>query len=342
MAAIPVVAAAVVAFGLHVTCRSAAAVQPKAGLRIVTYNIAWLDSEAAPERVANLQSVLRDLNADVIALQEVDDRAAAARVLGDEWEIAIADDASEAQEVALAVRKPLRVEKWQQIFRGPEFEHAFPGRREALSVTVSTPNGSRVIFIVVHMKSRGGGGRLQTDAARIAGCSLLAGYVAGLQEQFVCVLGDFNDTPDDQSVNILESGLMAARGGMEPGDGAFLVNVCEAIWAEDYVTLYLYERFRGDPLVPRVQGSRAENNKFRGREYRFPDDVAVKPIMFDQILVSPKLAKLQSGETNVYSGEAALRGTSSRVTRTESGRAQHELRGTLASDHLPVYADFRL
>jgi hypothetical protein len=50
------------------------------------------------------------------------------------------------------------------------------------------------------------------------------------------LLGDFNDNPDDKSLNILETGDIDAQGGAEENESAFLSNPAERLVALDQVS----------------------------------------------------------------------------------------------------------
>lgn len=303
----------------------------KRGLRVATYNIAFLTEKEHPERIENIRSVISNLQPDILALQEIYSRRALETVLGTEWEIFIWDKPDEDQEVALAVRKPLSIAHAEFLFSGKEFDDAFPGMRDVLRAIIATPNGPDIALYVVHLKSRSGGRRL-TDPQRIMGAGLLASYIRARNEPKVILLGDFNDSPDDASLNILETGNLFAPGKLENDPDPFLVNLCEPLWAQDFVSFGVHTLFRSKPITPRVRGARKENDRWRNKDYRYPDDLSIIQVLFDQILLSPELAKLAAGPAQIYSQEDALRGTPS----ARGGM------GTLASDHLPVYVDLVL
>lgn len=84
-------------------------------VRVATYNIRFLNTgvagvDEAGDRLEKLREVIELLDADVVGLQEIDDRAALELVFsGQDWLIIIDDDSGENQDLALAVRKPLEV-----------------------------------------------------------------------------------------------------------------------------------------------------------------------------------------------------------------------------------------
>lgn len=307
------------------------AVPPKEGLRVATWNVMFLDEDVPDERLANLASVIRNLDADIIAFQEVSNVASLRAILPVGYEVAMAAEVG-SQNLALAVREPLEIQAAAgALFEGAPYDEAFPDHRDPLRVYVATQSGVQLAVYVVHLKSRSGG-RRDTDYQRIAGASLLAGWIRARGEQNVILLGDFNDTPDDASLNILETGDLLAVGRMENEEDRFLVNLCEPLFARDMVTMEVHTLFRGSPIQPAVRGARKENDRWRGKNYSYPNDLAIVQTMFDQILVSKPLADVVvGGEARIYAGADALRGL-------KGSRGE----GTLASDHLPVFADFRI
>lgn len=309
----------------------------KTGFRIATYNVAFLSARDSEERFANLRSVIRNLNPDVLAFQEIEGRAALAKLLGPGWQIGIEDHPSESQELAIAVRSPLKLVSFETVFPDKSLDYAFPDRRDVLRAKVLI-DGEPMVFYVVHAKSRSGG-RIETDFRRVQASIRMVLELRRRADRNVLVLGDFNDSPDDQSVNILETGSPFAIGEAENDHDDFLFNTTEAAWEDDVCSFGLYQLYRGRKINPSVAGARKENNRLRGKVYRFPADVAVTQILFDQIFVSPHLASRVTNPARVYAEADALRGTKSQVVRTESGTATARHRGSLASDHVPVYID---
>ncbi len=326
-------------WSLSVGCTAQPVVAEKDGLRVATYNIEWFSEDANPGRIANLKSVLNNVQPDIIGLQEIQSRKALNQIFDDKWEIGMMDEASEDQEVAIAVRKPLKLEEVGMVFDDPIFDFSFPGRRDVLRAVVVSPDGARHSFYVNHMKSRSGG-RRQTDPQREMAAGLLAAFIKGKAEENVVVLGDLNDAPDDRSVNILETGNLMASAGSASAANPLLVNLMDPLARSNHVSHGLFRLFSGDPIEPVVPEAWSENERTRGIDYRYPDDLKVTQILFDQILVSPSLAKV-AGKASIYSGADALRGEKGQTRRTDTGTDYIE-KGTLSSDHLLVYVDLKL
>ena len=306
-------------------------------MRVAAYNMEWFSEAANPERIANLRSVLANLRPDVISMEEIQSRKALDQVFGDEWTIGIADLPDEDQEEAIAVRKPFRLVSSELVFTAKSLDYAFPGGRDVLRSVVETPEGARMTFYGVHMKSRSGG-RMKTDGQRQEGCGLLAAYVHGRHERRAIVLGDFNDSPEDTSLAILETGDLMAKPGDHAG-GPLLRNPFEALYRADDVSFGLHDLYRGGPVSPVVPLARSENERTRDVYYRYPQDLRVTEVLMDQILVSPGLAA--DAVPGIYAGADALRGTSGR-TRKADGRTEYAVKGSMASDHVPVYLDLPL
>ncbi len=118
---------------------------------------------------------------------------------------------------------------------------------------------------------------------------------------------------------MLETGNPNAPGGHN-STGTFLINLCEPLVAADHVSWGQNTAdVEGDHVRTVEPGSRMNNDNGRGT------DDAARPILFDQLLISPALhANYVQGSANVYDGADGARGNNT----------------NRASDHLPVFADF--
>lgn len=311
-------------------------------MRILTYNIQWFSEDANPDRIENVKAILNQLQPNIVAMQEIQSLKALRQLYGPEWQIAIKDDPKENQEQAIAVRAPYKLIKFETVFPGPTLDFAFPGGRDVMRAEVELPNKQTVVVYSAHLKSRRGG-RWVTDEQREMAARLLAGYLKSRPNELSIVCGDMNDSPDDRSMNILESGDLNARPGPVSFSDPIMVNLMEPLYRKDTVTLDLDRKFLGDALEPVVEGAYAENEKWRGKEHKFPDDLEVTQTCFDQILIRPSLTKWYSGKTSVFAGVEALRGSNGRTTVDEKTQTvTYTEKGSQASDHLPVYSDFKM
>lgn len=318
------------------------------GTRVMTYNIEWFSEDAAPERIQNLKKIIQEIQPNVIGFQEAQSKAAIRQILGSDWVIGMADDPAQFQEVGIAVKAPYKLLRTEWLFPGEALNYAFPDRRDVLRAELESPSGGRFAVYVVHMKSRRGSeatpagysGRNETDRQREQACAMLAGYLTGRPNERHLVLGDFNDSPDDRSLNILESGNLFAKGGPSQWTEPLLVNLSEPLYRQDFVTIGLDRAFVGKALEPKVAGAMKSNEDTRGKEHRFPQDVPVAQTLFDQILISPDLKKAVN-KIEIHSSVACLQGKRGRTERTDSG-ANYIEKPTRASDHLPVFVDLNL
>jgi endonuclease/exonuclease/phosphatase family metal-dependent hydrolase len=302
-------------------------------VRVASYNIRFLSNAITTQgdRRAKLQEVISRLDADVIGLQEINDRAALNLIFPpQDWHVVIDDDSAEEQDVAVVVRKPLRViglpsnlDADNEHFLFPESSNNsfFPDRRDLLFVEIGLPNQTETFFVMVHHSKARVGGRATTDPRREGAAREI---VRKLRDRFedknFILLGDMNDNPDDRSMNILETGDFNALGGPEEIDGPFLINLMEPLVAAGHVS---HGRTSDDIVGDRVNTidptSRQRNNNARGTNQNTGD------ILFDQLLIPGWMGdKYVAGSAKVFDHEVAVRGSSS----------------TRASDHLPVYADF--
>lgn len=310
-------------------------------IRVMTYNIQWFSPHSDPGRIANLKDILNQIRPNIVAVQEVEGVTALRQVFGDEWSLACQDNPKEFQEPAIAVRKPLKIVESGMVFTAPTLDYAFPEGRDVMRAVIQLPSGQNITVYSAHLKSRRGG-RMETDAQRMMAAGMIASYIAAKPEEKAIVMGDFNDSPDDASSNILETGNLLAPGGTYKVEKPLMINLTEPLYRKDYVTIDLSRKWFGEPIPPVVAGAYEDNERLRGRHYDFPNDVKVTQTMFDNILITPNLAPMFTDKIEIFSGNAALRGSNGRVTKKDDGSVTYDQEGTRASDHLPVFADFNL
>ena len=308
-----------------------------AEIKVATYNIYWLDDGISNARQERLQTVIDKLDADIIGFQEIQSKSALERILPDNYTIGMIDDPEELQELAIAVREPFEITDFKMVFPEKVHDQAFPRKRDLLQAYVEG-YGRRLIILVHQAKSRSGG-RDKTNPRREASATMTMRYLTSrVKYDHIVLLGDFNDNPDDRSLNILEYGNPDALPGIDQVPDAFLYNTSEAMLDSNYCSYgynYLYDKLESDTFDPMVSGARAENNKWRGKPHNFAQDVKVKAILFDQILVSQNLKDhvLSSG---VFTHAEAVRGTRSRISFS-GDEIVYTTRGDFASDHIPVW-----
>lgn len=189
-----------------------------AELKIATWNLEWLtdrpDGDRAlpsdahpkrPEDIVSLAGYAAQLDADVIAIEEVDGRAIAARVFPpDRYSIHMTGD-HVVQRVGLVVRRGLHYDvnpdDTALALPGPPPAHL----RSGADITLHLPGGELRI-LAVHLKTGCERDKLTTTTHRPA-CKELAAQLPPLQDWIAArkaegvafiVLGDFNRWMDDK------------------------------------------------------------------------------------------------------------------------------------------------
>jgi endonuclease/exonuclease/phosphatase family metal-dependent hydrolase len=314
-------------------------------VRIATYNIRWLSDEDAQcgnvhvydvrtqgQRLDRLREVIRHLDADIIGLQEIRDRDVLQLVFaGGDWTLVIDDDNRLCQDLALAVRRPftvvgatgnrLNAGPDHFLFEGSAHDNAFPSNRDLLCVEVVLPDSAGSLHVMVHHAKSRYGGRSNTNARRVAAArAMIQAFERDFDELNFVLLGDFNDNPDDASLNILETGNPNANPQMEDNLGTFLVNLTEPLCAAGHVS---HGRTANDIQNDHVNTIDSQSRQ-RNYDHR-NDNTNTGDILFDQILVPPQVY-------DHYALDSAA--VFDRAVAAE-GQNYHA-----ASDHLPVYADF--
>jgi PKD repeat protein/exonuclease III len=327
---------------LILACLVAPLAQADPAIRVATYNIGWLSSQditcrgsvevvdvrKQPGRLDQLKAVIQNLDADIVGLQEIHDRAALELLFPvQDWTIAFDDETQECQSLALAVRKPLaitgaadgKLNAGPEHFLGETVDDRFlPGGRDVLSVEVTGAGLERPLQVLVHHAKSRRGGRSKTAEQRIGAARAIVDAIrTELPKRDVVLVGDFNDNPDDASLNILESGDASAEAKMEEEEGALFVNLAEPLAVAGHVTQGIDDpALKDGRIVTLDPASRKRNFDHRN------DDTHTGVCLFDQILISPAL-KQSVLAAAVFDHPAAVLNPA----------------GPAASDHLPVYAD---
>ena len=186
-------------------------------LKISTWNLNWLTTRThadarlpadvhtrAPGDFDRLAAYAAKLDADIVALQEVDGLEAAARIFDPARYTILTIDEPVTQRVGLAVRRGIAV-KLNPEYTALDVEPAarFP-LRDGLDATLTLPGGHDLRVLVVHLKTG-----CQTDSlaqSRRAQCTLLAQQIPPLAAWVAArwhegaaflVMGDFNRVLDD-------------------------------------------------------------------------------------------------------------------------------------------------
>lgn len=210
--------------------RSAAAQQE---IRLATWNIAWLTLKPAghpdlprdirartPEDFRLLRAYADRLDADIVALQEIDGEAAAARVFDPARYTVLLTDETDTQRPGFAIRRSLRATRNPDLAELDIRAGARRSLRRGADVTVELPGGARIRLLSVHLNAGCREDPLERNSPpECEGLSrqaqIIARWVEARQREGVAfaVLGDFNRRMGerDDFLRIVEAGTPLAR-----------------------------------------------------------------------------------------------------------------------------------
>jgi len=204
-----------------------------AELKLATWNLAWLTLRPAedpelprdltrrrPEDFALLAAYARRLDADVVALQEVDGPEAAARIFAPRtYEFHFTQE-RDIQRTGFAVRRGL------PVTRNPDLEaldlhpRARRSLRRGADITVESPGG-RLRLLSVHLDAGCREGPIQAQPDRNCGklarqAAVLADWIAARRREGTgfAILGDFNRhmrDPQDEMLQMLAAAAPLSR-----------------------------------------------------------------------------------------------------------------------------------
>ncbi len=197
-------------------------------IRLGSYNVLNLydaiddpgkdDEKTRPKpenEIAAVAQVLRDANADVVALQEVEKAETLETLRGGHLadlyphSVLIEGNDRRGSDVAILSKYPLKnvVSHRDHTFTRKDNGEDMQFRRDLLRADVELPNAPPLRVYAVHFKSKFGGE--ESDRVRTAEASEVARLAreqsAGFPGQNVVVIGDANDTPDSTTGQALIS-----------------------------------------------------------------------------------------------------------------------------------------
>jgi len=181
-------------------------------IKISTWNIAWLTTRPtghpdlppdirtrSEEDFARLRVYAHRLEADIVALQEIDGPLAAARVFNTrEYAIHLTEE-RDVQRPGFAYRRSLNVTHNPDLMGLDLRPTARFSLRRGADITLTTPTGSRLRLLSIHLNAGCRDGAIATSERRECDSlgrqiPVLAGWIAERRREGVpfMILGDFN------------------------------------------------------------------------------------------------------------------------------------------------------
>jgi endonuclease/exonuclease/phosphatase family metal-dependent hydrolase len=221
---------------LLLLCLALAAPRPAAAqqeVKLATWNIAWLTLKPAghpdlpreirartPDDFRLLRAYATRLDADIVALQEIDGEAAAARVFDPAQYAILLTGENDTQRPGFAIRRSLRVTRNPDLAELDIRAGARRSLRRGADVTVELPGGARLRLLSVHLNAGCREDPLERNSppdcdglARQA--QIVARWVEARRREGVAfaVLGDFNRRMGarDDFLRIVEGDAPLAR-----------------------------------------------------------------------------------------------------------------------------------
>jgi endonuclease/exonuclease/phosphatase family metal-dependent hydrolase len=194
-------------------------------IKLATWNIAWLTLKPAghpdlprelrvrsAEDIRLLRGYATRLNADIVALQEIDGTAAAEQVFDPASYVIHLTSESDVQRPGFAVRRSLRVTRNPDLAELDIRAGARRSLRRGADITVQGEGGFRIRLLSVHLDAGCRDEPLARDASRdceglARQARILSRWAAAREEEGIpfAILGDFNRVigRDDDFIRII-------------------------------------------------------------------------------------------------------------------------------------------
>lgn len=201
--------------------------------RVATYNVLNLfDDEDCPyhndegtspkprSELENLAATIKQVDADVIALQEVENRFYLERFnevmladMGYEHVVCFEGNDGRGIDVAVLSRFPVGpVTSYRHLRWQDERGRSTGFRRDLLRVRIEPPNARAFDVFTVHLKSKSSGG--DTESVRMGEVTAIRNIVEAMladdPDALFVVCGDFNDTWDSKPIKLMRGEGMSA------------------------------------------------------------------------------------------------------------------------------------
>jgi len=222
-------------------------VDPPIALSLATFNVENLfDSEDDPgheddlpsagqvaDKLEQLGRAIRDLDADLLALQEVENKAVLERLnteqlggMGYAHLRLVEGNDYRGLDVALLSRFPIKtaISHASDRFTGVDGDGTNYGfSRDCLEVNLEPASGRTLVLLINHLRAKSNTSTLEANNRRYAQANrvreILGEHLARDPQANVAVLGDMNDTPDSRTLELLTSGPPRLTDPLDAGQG---------------------------------------------------------------------------------------------------------------------------
>lgn len=174
--------------------------------------IGWVElrrNSANEKSILHTAAVIKDVNADVIGIVEAENRIVLKEfndnvinaVRGRPYERVMLIDGNDSRgiDVGLMAKSKYEINLMRSHVHDLQGNGSPVFSRDCPEYQIITPEGNRIWVMVNHLKSKGYGGKVSSDAKRKLQASTVKEIydrLLGQNETYVVILGDFNDTPD--------------------------------------------------------------------------------------------------------------------------------------------------
>jgi endonuclease/exonuclease/phosphatase family metal-dependent hydrolase len=176
-------------------------------------------------KIKALGAALRQLKADVLALQEVENRQLLDRLVSEELSSLqykhvrlLEGNDVRGIDVALLSRYPVpkAISHVKDVFKGvPPDTQNYGFSRDCLEATIEPAAGRRLILLINHLRASDGTNYQESVARREAQAQrvreIADATLAAHPDANLAVVGDLNDTPDSKTIQLLRDGAPALR-----------------------------------------------------------------------------------------------------------------------------------
>lgn len=212
------------------------------------------DEPINEKAMRNTARVISELSADVLGFVEAESRPALTAFIreivptvgGEPFRHVMVIDGNDERgiDVGLACRTGFPIGRMRSHVDDRSANGQLIFSRDCPEFEVETPSGAKLLILVNHLKSKGYGGKVASDAKRKSQAERIAEiYQERTSEGYenIAVIGDFNDTPDSDALSPLLEGTslrdISKHGDFDDGGYPGTYGLCNKGNKIDYILL---------------------------------------------------------------------------------------------------------